>query len=96
MLANEIILKPIVTEKTMKENSIKKYVFKVAKSAEKIQIKNAIEQLFGVKVQKVNVTSVRGKLRRQRGHQGYTPSWKKAIVRLRGSSKRIDFFDGMT
>jgi large subunit ribosomal protein L23 len=96
MLANKIILAPVVTEKTMKENSFKKYVFKVSRTAGKIQIKKAVEQIFEVKVAKVNTVNVRGKLRRQRGHQGYTSSWKKAVVKLEKSSKTIDFFDGMT
>ncbi|MDR0404250.1 MAG: 50S ribosomal protein L23 [Oscillospiraceae bacterium] len=95
MLANEIVISPIVTEKTMAGNQLKKYTFEVAKNAGKIQIKKAVEKLFGVQVEKVNTMHVRGHLRRQRSTRGYTPSWKKAVVKLTENSKTIDFFDGM-
>ena len=75
--------------------SEKKYTFKVAKDANKIEIAKAVETLFGVKVSKVNTMNVRGHLRRQGMNQGYTASWKKAIVTLTEDSKTIDFFDGM-
>ncbi|MDR1467184.1 MAG: 50S ribosomal protein L23 [Oscillospiraceae bacterium] len=96
MIANEIIISPVVTEKTMLGNPVKKYTFKVTKSACKIQIRKAVEELFGVEVLKVNTMRVRGRLRHQRNTKGYTPSWKKAIVKLKDSSKTIDFFDSMT
>ena len=94
-LAQDIILRPIITEESMMGVSEKKYTFKVAKDANKIEIAKAVEELFGVKVAKVNTMNVRGHLRRQGIHQGYTASWKKAIVTLTEDSKTIDFFDGM-
>ena len=94
-LAQDIILRPIITEESMMGVSEKKYTFKVAKDANKIEIAKAIESLFGVKVSKVNTMNVRGHLRRQGMNQGYTASWKKAIVTLTEDSKTIDFFDGM-
>lgn len=94
-LAQDIILKPIITEASMENTAYKKYTFKVAKDANKIEIAKACEELFDVKVAKVNTVSVRGKLRRQGRYQGYTASWKKAIVTLTEDSKTIEFFDGM-
>ena len=79
----------------MQNIALKKYTFKVAKDANKIEIAKAVEDLFGVKVAKVNTVSVRGKLRRQGRFEGYTASWKKAIVTLTEDSKTIEFFDGM-
>jgi len=95
MTARDIIIKPIITEKTMGGMPNKKYTFRVSKNAGKIEIAKAIEEIFGVKVQKVNTLNVRGKLRRQGRHQGYTPSWKKAYVTLLPDSKSIEFFEGM-
>lgn len=94
-LAQDIILRPIITEESMLNTSMKKFTFKVAKDANKIEIEKAVEALFGVKVAKVNTLNVRGKLRRQGRFQGYTASWKKAVVTLTEDSKTIDFFDGM-
>lgn len=94
-LAQDIILRPIITEASMLNTAMRKYTFKVAKDVNKIEIAKAVEQLFGVKVEKVNTLNVRGKLRRQGRFQGYTASWKKAIVTLTEDSKSIDFFDGM-
>ncbi len=96
MTAREIILKPVITEKSMTGVATeKKYTFKVAKNANKIQIAKAVEEIFGVKVSKVNTVSVRGRLRRQGRNEGYTPSWKKAYVTLTEDSKTIEFFEGM-
>lgn len=94
-IAQDIILRPIITEESMMGVSDKKYTFKVAKDANKIEIAKAVETLFGVKVSKVNTMNVKGHLRRERMSQGYTASWKKAIVTLTEDSKTIDFFDGM-
>lgn len=94
-LSLDIILRPIITEESMQNIALKKYTFKVAKDANKIEIAKAAEDLFGVKVAKVNTVSVRGKLRRQGRFEGYTASWKKAIVTLTEDSKTIEFFDGM-
>ena len=73
----------------------RKYTFEVAKDANKIEIKAAVEKLFGVKVAKVNTINVDGKLRRYGRFEGYTASRKKAIVTLTEDSKTIEFFDGM-
>ena len=91
----DIILKPIITEESMTGAMLKKYTFKVAKSANKIEIAKAVEELFNVSVDKVNTINVRGHLRRQGRLEGYTPSWKKAVVTLTEDSKTIEFFDGM-
>ena len=95
MAAQDIIVRPIITEKTMLGATDKKYTFEVAKRANKIEIAKAVEEIFGVKVAKVNTVSVRGKLRRQGRYQGYTRSWKKAYVTLTQDSKEIEFFEGM-
>ena len=89
--AHDIIIKPIITEESMMGLASKKYTFKVAADANKIEIAKAVEELFdGVKVAKVN-----GKFRRYGAHEGYTASWKKAIVTLTADSKTIEFFDGL-
>lgn len=94
-LAQDIILRPIITEESMLNLPIKKYTFEVAKDVNKIEIAKAVEELFKVKVAKVNTMNVRGQLRRQGRFQGYTRSWKKAIVSLTEDSDTIEFFDGM-
>lgn len=95
MVAQEIVIRPIITEKSMAGIGSKKYTFEVAENATKIDIARAVETLFGVKVSKVNTLHVRGHLRRQGRTEGYTPSWKKAIVTLTKESKTIEFFEGM-
>lgn len=95
MVAQDIIIKPIITEKSMSGNAIKMYTFKVNKNSNKIEIKKAIEELFGVKVAKVNTLNVKGRLKRQGRTQGYTSDWKKAYVTLKKDSKAIEFFEGM-
>ena len=95
MLAQDIIIKPIVTEKSMMGIADKKYTFEVAKAANKIEIAKAVEELFKVKVSKVNTVNMRGKFRRQGRYEGYTRSWKKAYVTLAEDSKEIEFFEGM-
>ena len=94
-LAHDIILKPIITEESMMGTAFKKYTFKVAKDANKAEIKSAIEEVFGVKVAKVNTMNCKGHLRRYGRFQGYTSAWKKAIVTLTEDSNTIDFFDGL-
>jgi large subunit ribosomal protein L23 len=94
-LAQEIILAPVITEESMMGTADKKYTFKVAKDATKVDIKKAVETLFGVQVEKVNTMNVRGQLRRYGRFEGYKASWKKAIVTLTAESKTIEFFDGM-
>ena len=93
--AHDIILKPVITENSMAGIPDKKYTFKVATDATKIDIAKAVEELFGVKVAKVNTISVRGRYRRQGMHAGYTAASKKAIVTLTKDSKEIEFFNSM-
>ena len=94
-IAQDIIIRPVITEESMAEVAEKKYTFEVAKSATKIDVAKAVEKLFEVKVAKVNTMSVRGQARRMGRYEGYTASWKKAIVTLKEDSKTIEFFDGM-
>lgn len=93
--AQDIILRPVITEESMMGTAEKKYSFKVAKDATKPEIKEAVEKLFGVKVAKVNTMNCKGLLRRYGRFEGYTESWKKAVVTLTEDSKTIEFFDGM-
>lgn len=93
--AQDIILRPIITENSMDGIADRKYTFEVAKDANKIKIAQAVETLFGVKVAKVNTINVNGKLRRYGRFEGFTASKKKAIVTLTADSKTIEFFDGM-
>ena len=93
--AQDIILRPIITENSMDGIADRKYTFEVAKDANKIEIAKAVEELFEVKVAKVNTINVDGKLRRYGRFEGYTASRKKAIVTLTEDSKTIEFFDGM-
>ena len=93
--AHDIILAPVITENSMMGVANKKYTFKVATDANKIEIADAVEKLFGVKVAKVNTINVRGRWRRQGLHGGYTAASKKAIVTLKEGSKGIDFFESM-
>ena len=96
MFAEDIILKPVLTEKGYDGIADKKYTFIVKKDANKIQIKQAIEALFGVEVASVNTVTCKGKLKRMGRHEGYTPDRKKAIVTLKESSKPIEFFESLT
>lgn len=93
--AQDIILKPVITERSMDMTSEKKYTFKVAKDATKPEIAKAVEELFGVKVAAVNTISMKRKPKRVRYTPGYTAAWKKAIVKLTADSKGIEFFEGM-
>ena len=96
MLAHDIIIKPLLSEKSYAGIQDKKYSFIVAKDANKTQIKFAVEEIFGVKVEKVNTANMRGKLKRQGRYEGYTPAYKKAIVQLKKDSKSIEFFDSLS
>ena len=96
MIAHDIIIRPIITEKSMAGAVNKVYTFEVAKTANKIEIAKACEEVFKVKVAKVNTLNVRGQFRRQgRNNGGYTRSWKKAVIKLTEDSKPIEFFEGM-
>ena len=93
--AEDIILKPIITEDSMAMGAQKKYVFQVMTTATKPEIAKAVEELFKVDVKCVNTMKVHGKRKRVRYVYGYTSDWKKAIVTLKPESKTIEFFDGM-
>ena len=94
--AYDIIKRPIITEQSMSETENKKYTFEVAKDANKIEIAKACEEIFGVKVAKVNTLNMQGKVKRMgRYPEGRRPSWKKAMVTLTADSKTIEFFEGM-
>lgn len=95
MNAYDIIKKPVLTEKSYEGIPAKKYVFIVDERADKSRIKAAVEQIFGVTVEKVNVVNVRGKYKRQGRTEGYTSSFKKAYVRLTADSKAIEFFESL-
>ena len=96
MTAYDIIIRPIITERAMAAVADKKYVFEVAKNAGKIEIKKAVEEIFGVKVASVNTVTMHGKPKRLGGGRpGMTKTWKKAYVQLTADSKTIEFFEGM-
>ena len=96
MVAHDIIVRPILSEKSYQDIASKKYTFEVAKSANKTQVKKAIEEIFKVKVESVNISNVYGKIKRQGRHEGLTGSYKKAIVQLTSDSKTIEFFDSLS
>ena len=94
--AHDIILAPVITENSMEAMSQRKYTFKVARSANKIEIGQAVEALFpGTKVAAVNTMTCRGRMKRMGRYQGLTPAWKKAVVTLTADSKGIEFFESM-
>ena len=96
MIAYDIILKPVITERSMAGTADKKYTFYVATSANKIEIAKAVEEIFGVKVAKVNTLNMQGKLKRMGARPaGRRPSWKQAMVTLTEDSKTIELFEGM-
>ena len=96
MISYDVIIRPIITERSMAGAAEKKYVFEVAPTAGKIEIKKAVEEIFGVKVAKVNTMNVPGKAKRLgAARPGRTKDWKKAIVQLTNDSKTIEIFEGM-
>ena len=95
MSSYDIIRRPVLTEKSYAGLAAKTYTFEVAKSANKVEIAKAVEEIFGVKVEKVTTATVQGKLRRQGRNQGRTPSWKKAVVTLTSDSKAIPYFESL-
>ena len=96
MFAEDIILKPLLTEKGYDGIADKKYTFIVKKSANKIQIKAAVEKLFNVKVESVNTVNCKGKKKRMGRSEGFTPNYKKAIVQLTADSKAIEYFNSLS
>ena len=95
MTAYDIIKRPIITEQSMEQTEMKRYTFEVAKDANKVEIRQAIEAIFKVKVVKVNTLNVKPKPKRVRYQLGKTRTWKKAMVTLTEDSKTIEFFEGM-
>lgn len=94
--AYDVIIRPIITEQSMEDLDIKKYVFEVAKDANKVEIKQAIEEIFDVTVINVTTAIVPGKKKRQGAMPaGYQKSWKKAVVKLSAGSKDIELFQDM-
>ena len=96
MNAYDIILRPVITEQSMESVADKKYVFQVAIDADKTEIKAAVEEIFGVKVAKVNTIRMQGKVKRTGAYPaGKRADYKKAVVTLSADSKTIEFFEGM-
>ncbi len=95
MAPEDIILRPVLTEKATDGIADKRYTFSVLKTANKTQIKIAVEKMFGVRVKSVNTVTQRGKLKRMGRNEGYTPTTKKAIVTLTEDSKAIEFFNAL-
>ena len=95
MFNEDIIIKPVLTEKSYDMMADKRYVFEVAPKATKTQIKTAVEEIFGVKVEKVNTVVTQGKLKRMGKYEGRTSTVKKAYVVLKKDSKAIEFFENM-
>ena len=94
--AYDIVIRPIITEQSMEDLDIKKYVFEVAKDSTKVEIAKAVEEIFGVRVIKVTTLHVNGKTKRVGANpQGKTRSWKKAVVKLSEDSKNIEIFENM-
>jgi large subunit ribosomal protein L23 len=95
MNAHDVIIKPLLTEKAYDSIATKKYGFIVCPDATKTDVKKAVEQIFEVKVAKVNTVNVSGKFKRERGKEGYTSKYKKAYVQLTAKSKTIKFFENL-
>ena len=93
-LAQDIVLRPVITEESMQGIALNKYTFQVAKDANKVEIAQAVEKLFGVEVEKVNTINVRGKLRRQGRYEGYTASCKWDIETGNEEAEKRDVDDG--
>ena len=93
--AHDVIRKPIITERSMEGLADNKYTFEVARGAGKIEIKKAVEEIFGVKVAKVNTIKLPGKWKRMGVHVGKRPDIKKAVVTLTPDSKKIEIFENM-
>lgn len=91
----DVIIKPVISEKSMDAAQVKKYTFKVAVDANKTEVKNAVEEIFDVEVAKVNIMNVVGKKKRMGRYVGMTAATKKAIVTLTEGSKEIEFFQSL-
>ena len=95
MIAHDVIIRPLVSEKSVASIKAKKYGFVVHPDADKTQIKNAVEEIFGVKVEKVTTINYQGKIKRQGKHEGRQSAWKKAYIQLTKESKPIEFFESL-
>ncbi len=95
MIAHDVIIRPLVSEKSVASIKSKKYGFVVHPDADKMQIKNAVEEIFGVKVEKVSTINYQGKVKRQGKHEGRQSAWKKAYIQLTKESKPIEFFESL-
>jgi len=93
MDARDIIKRPIITERSSDLMAEKKYTFDVDVKANKTQVKDAVEEIFGVKVEKVNIMNYKGKFKRMGRFGGYTNKRRKAIVKLTADSKEIEIFE---
>ena len=91
----DVIIKPVISEQSMEAAQDKKYTFKVAVDANKTEVKYAVEEIFGVEVEKVNIMNVVGKQKRMGRYVGMTAATKKAIVTLTEKSKEIEFFQSL-
>lgn len=91
----DIIIRPIITERSTEESANNRYTFEVDKRANKIEIADAVEAIFGVDVASVNTMNMKGKVKRMGRTQGRRKNWKKAIVTLTPESKTIEFFEGV-
>ncbi|QWU06769.1 50S ribosomal protein L23 [Heyndrickxia coagulans] len=93
MDARDVLKRPVITERSMELTADKKYTFEVDVKANKTEIKDAVEEIFGVKVAKVNVANYKGKLKRMGRYTGYTNKRRKAVVTLTADSKEIEIFE---
>ena len=91
----DVVLKPVITERSMDDAQRNKYTFKVATDANKTEVKHALEDIFGIEIEKVNIMNYSGKMKRMGRTQGRTAAVKKAIVTLTEKSKKIEFFEGL-
>jgi large subunit ribosomal protein L23 len=94
-LPYDVIVKPVISERSMDDAQKRKYTFKVAVDANKTEVKQALEEIFGVEVKKVNIMNVSGKVKKMGKNVGRTAAAKKAIVTLTPKSKEIEFFQGL-
>lgn len=93
--AYDVILKPVISERSMDDAAARKYTFKVALDANKTEVKHALEEIFEIEIDKVNIMNIRAKKKRQGRTVGMTSRSKKAIVTLKPNSKEIEFFQGL-
>lgn len=93
--AQDIIIRPVISEHSMEQMENRTYTFMVKIDANKIEIAKAVEEIFGVKVEKVNTIRMQGKMKRMGAHQGRRASYKKAMIKLTEDSKTIEFFESM-